>query len=466
MNRVILHIDFNSFFATIEQQANPRLRGKPIAVTGGDKNPYNGTLPSPNGERRMERTVVGAASIEAKKLGIKTGMSLMEALKIYPNLVLVKGDSDKYLSCTKKFLNILKDYTLLVEVFSIDEAFIELSINSEHEARNNTPNFQRKLSKQIQNRNVSNINNLNFNNCFDFRISDFDINYAISLAQEIKQRVKAEVGEWVTCSIGISFNKRMAKLAGSMYKPDGLVIIADEESARLILDRTPLDGICGIGFRIKKRLNSMGIFNFPDLRRVPLENLLASFKSYGKILYDMARGIDKTPLVPFYEKEEVKSIGHRHTTSKDIDDPLKIKQLLFKLSELIGRKLRSKNLVGKTVTVWFRYSNFSGGGMQTTIKLTDDGEDIFDVGWKIFLNMWNEEPIRMIGISISNLSSKLPTNLSFLEEDIKREKIINTLDKVNDKYGEFTLFRGVLLNSRKVWRKPTAFLADYRFKIG
>lgn len=422
MKRVILHIDFNSFFATIEQQANPRLRGKPIGVTGGD---------------RLERTVLGAASVEAKKFGVKTGMTIAEARTLCPDLILVKGDTDKYLSCTKKFLNILKDYSPFVEVFSIDEAFLELG---------------------------------------SMVCEDDWYDYAVSVAQEIKNRIKSEVGEWVTCSIGISYNKRMAKLAGSMQKPNGLVVIAEEQSAQFILDRTPLDEICGIGSRIKKRLNNIGVFSFADLRKVPLESLLASFKSYGKILFDMARGIDQTPLIPFYQRQEVKSIGHRHTTSKDINDPLEIKQLFLKLSELVGRRLRAKKLVGKTVTVWFRYAfnreyyyltgqKFSGGGMQTTINFSDDGLDIFNAGWKIFLNLWDGEPVRMVGISISNLTAKLPENLSFLDEDKRKEKIINTLDKVNDKYGEFTLFRGILLNSKKMRRKPNAFLADYRFKI-
>lgn len=460
MKRVILHIDFNSYFATVEQQANPRLRGKPIAVTGGD---------------RLVRTVVGAASIEAKKLGIKTGMNLQEALRIYPDLVLVKGDSDKYLSCTKKFLNILKDYTPLVEVFSIDEAFVQLGsrvqglgfsfCHSEPKAKN--------LSTRLSHINVSETSSeiLHY-------VQDDKYDYAISVAQQIKKRVSQEIGEWVTCSIGISYNKRMAKLAGSMQKPNGLVVIADEEAAQFVLDRTPLDEICGIGFRIKKRLNNMGIFNFTDLRKVDLKNLLAAFKSYGKVLYDMCRGVDQTPLIPFYLKEEVKSIGHRHTTSKDISDPVEIKQLLLKLSELVARKLRAKKLVGKTITVWFRYAfnleyyrlsgqRFSGDSMQTTIKFTDDGWDIFSAGWKLFLKLWIEgEPIRMVGISASNLTSKLPNNLNFLDDEKRKEKIINTLDKVNDKYGEFTIFRGILLNSRKVMRKPNAFLADYRFKIG
>ena len=108
--RSIIHIDFNSYFATVEQQANPRLRGKPVGVTGGD---------------RMERTVLGAASVEAKKYGVKTGMQIWEAHKLCPDIILVQGDSDKYLECTKRFLNILKDYSPNLEVFSIDECFLE-----------------------------------------------------------------------------------------------------------------------------------------------------------------------------------------------------------------------------------------------------------------------------------------------------------------------------------------------------
>jgi len=404
VQRLILHVDFNSFFATVEQQANPRLRGKPIGVTGGD---------------RMERTVVGAASVEAKKFGVKTGMPMWEALKLCPDLILVKGDSDKYLSVTKKFLSIIKDYSPNVEVFSIDEVFLEISARSP----------------------------------------------AMSIALDIKRRIKEEVGEYITCSIGISYNKVMAKLAGSLYKPDGLVVIEDEEAAQFVLDRVELNEICGIGFRIKKRLNNMGVFNFKDLRKVPLEALLASYKSYGQTLYNMSRGIDHSLITPFFEKEEVKSVGHRHTLFHDTSDLLEIKQVLLKLTELIARKLRAKKLVGKTVSCWYRSSNFLGEGMQITIPITQDGLEIFKAGWKIFNQIWNQDKIRMVGVSISNLRPQNPQNLTFLEENLRQEKIIKSIDKINDKFGEFTLQRGILLGTAKVYRKANPFLADRRFTL-
>jgi DNA polymerase-4 len=229
MGRIILHIDYNSYFATVEQQANPRLRGKPIGVTGGD---------------RMERTVIGAASIEAKAMGIKTGMSIQEARKIYPQIILVRGDSDKYLACTKRFINILKDYSPYLEIFSIDEAFMELPPPATFEM-------------------------------------------GVSVAIQIKERIHQEIGDWLRVSIGVSYNKTLAKLGGSLFKPDGLQVIMDETAAMMILDQIEFDDICGIGPRTKLHLFNMGIADFATLRKVPLEMLFSAFKSYGLFLYNI-----------------------------------------------------------------------------------------------------------------------------------------------------------------------------------
>lgn len=412
--KTIMHIDFNSFFATVEQQANPRLRGKPIGVTGGD---------------RMERTVIGAASLEAKKLGVKTGMPLWEAKKFCPSIILVPGDSDKYLEVTKRFLGLLKGYSPYLEVFSIDEVFIQ---------------------------------------CVSGSVCQW-----ISKADEIKARIRAELGEAIKCSIGISYNKLLAKLAGSLIKPDGLVVIPNQEEAIKILDKVELNEICGIGRAVKARLNKMGIFNFKQLREVPKDILLFEFKSYGQFLFNASRGIDHRPIIPFYEKEEVKSVGHRHTISYDTADQEQIKQILLKLTELVGRRLRVKKLVGRTVSCWFRSSDFSGEGMQVTVPYTNDGLEIFKASWKIFHQIWDEQApsygskkkIRMVGISVSNLKSKLPQTLSLLADDNRNELINETLDEVNSKFGEFTLQRGTLLTSAKIKRMPNPFLADRRFKL-
>jgi DNA polymerase IV len=438
--KIILHIDFNSYFATVEQQANPRLRGKPIGVTGGD---------------RLERTVLGAVSVEAKLRGVKGGMTFWEARKYCPEIILVRGDSDKYLSCTKKFIAILKDFSPFLEVFSIDECFMELPIKSV--TLNDSEGYSSKLYPSAS-------------------PQDDRWNYAVWVAEEVKKEISKKVGEWVRCSIGISYNKVLAKLAGSLYKPDGLVVIADPQAAMWVLDQRQLDDICGLGPRIKRRLNNMGVFDFPTLRKVSRENLVASFKSYGNWLYEIARGENEGKIITFYEKEEVKSVGHRHTLDHDTCDPTEIKQILLKLTELIARKLRSKKLVGRTVSCWYRAAfdqeyyaqtghKFYGDGMQVTISPTDDGLEIFNGAWKIFERLWDKEKIRMIGTSISNLQPLNPRTATFLEEQIRTEKITKALDNINNRFGEFTLQRGILLQSAKVKRKPNPYLADYRFKI-
>lgn len=426
--KYFFHIDFNSFFATVEQQANPLLRGKPIGVTGGD---------------RLTRTVVGAASVEAKLRGVKTGMRIPDALKLCPDLILVKGDSDKYLSINKKFLNILKGYTDKMEVFSIDEVFLEIE-SSRQSLESSSDSLDSRL---------------------------------LTLAANIKSKIKKVAGDWITVSIGISYNKMLSKLAGSLQKPDGLIAILDRESAVMILDRIELDDVCGIGPRTKHHLNNMGVFNFRDLRRVPLQNLLASFKSYGRILYDFARGEDPRPVIPFYEKQEVKSIGHQYTINRDIDNPEEIKQTLLKICELVARRARAKKLEGKTISFGFRYAfnlryfeetghRFPSEWMQSTIPYTDDGFDIFKASWQIFRKLYSGAPIRFLAVSLSNLRPLNQQTVCFLDEIKKREVITRALDSVNDRYGEFTLQRATLLTSRKIRRMANSFMSDRRFEFG
>ncbi|MDO8570321.1 MAG: DNA polymerase IV [Candidatus Daviesbacteria bacterium] len=450
----ILHIDMNSFFASVEQQANPKLRGKPIGVTGGD---------------RETRTVLCTASYEAKKMGVKTGMQIWEAKKICPDLIIIQSNHDKYLSVTTKFLNIFKDYTDKLEVFSIDEAFLE--VTSPVIARSPWQPWQSHTTKD----------------CFVVNTPRNDI----MIAQEIKQRLKDEIGECITCSIGISYNKLMAKLAGSLKKPDGLVIIPDQKEAIKVLDKIELDDICGIGPATKKRLFNMGITDFRTLRKVPKSCLVSSFKSYGEILYNMARGIDHSPIKTFFEKDEVKSIGHRLTIDHDTSDLLEIKQILLKLCELVGNRLRAKKLSAKTIHCWYRNAlsssvipakagiqnawipgqarddkiNFTGNNMQITILPTSDGLQIFKTAWEIFQSIWNEDKIRMIGISVSNLKPDYFATLSLLPETRKQETMQKAIDKINNKYGDFTLQRAVLLKSTPIKRTPNPFLSDRRFKI-
>lgn len=470
MKSIFIHIDYNSYFATVEQQANPRLRGKPIGVTGGD---------------RMERTVVGAASIEAKALGVKTGMPIFEAVRICPQLILVRGDSDKYLACTKRFINILKDYSPLLEIFSIDEAFMELQFSS------GIPKFVRKNRRYFENEIATGSTNprndvvvqesavkggYEIVGIVEKDFEDVAWNYAIQIAIEIKERIRQEIGEWIRVSVGISYNKTLSKLAGSRQKPDGLYVIADEQAAMMILDQISFDEICGIGRQTNKHLFNMGICDFPTLRKIPLSILLASFKSYGKFLYNISRGENYDALLPFYEKEEVKSVGHQHTLAKDTNDIFELQQILLKMSEMVAKRLRDKKLVGKTVVCFFRsaFNNeyyqitghqFHSDGMQTTVIPTDDGLEIFKAAWGSFTKLWDWENVRLLGVSVSHVYYKYESTISLLPEVNRNEKITKVLDHVNDRFGDFTLRRGMLLGASGFRRKPNPFLSDRRFKI-
>ena len=215
--KIILHIDFDSFFASVEQQYRPEVRGKPMGVTAANS-----------------RTCIIASSREAKRLGIKTGARSWEAQKICSELVLVPADFNKYFEVSKKFLNICKDYSPFTELFSIDEVFMDVTL---------TVNLFGGIS---------------------------------SLIRTMRQRIKDEIGEYVTASFGVSHNKLLAKLASGLNKPNGLTEIKYEDVIK-IYKNARLTDICGIGERIKRRLTDIGINNLIQLRNASLELLVKEF---------------------------------------------------------------------------------------------------------------------------------------------------------------------------------------------
>ncbi|MEM1684287.1 MAG: DNA polymerase IV, partial [Nanopusillaceae archaeon] len=207
---IVFHIDMDAYFASVEQQARPWLRGKPLVVSG----------------RPDIHSVVAAASKEAKRFGIKAGMPTWEAKRLCPHVIFLPGDPDKYESVTRRFLAILVTYTPMVEVYSIDEVFLEAT------------DVVRRYPDPV------------------------------ALAREIKARFREELGEWITCTIGIAPNKLLAKLATEQAKPDGIRWIKPEE-VPAVLKATPVEAVCGIGPRIARRLSHMGVWTLADLQRIP-----------------------------------------------------------------------------------------------------------------------------------------------------------------------------------------------------
>jgi DNA polymerase-4 len=383
MERIIMHIDMNAFFASVEQQSNPPLRGKPIAVTGSGS-----------------RTVILTASYEARASGVKTGLTIWEARQKCPALILVSASNRLYTHVSSRIMKLLHDYTPLVEVFSIDEAFLDITGSV-------------KLFGGIE-----------------------------RICSLIKSRIKARFG--ITCSIGIAPNKLLAKLASEMKKPDGLTIIKPDEISRT-LEHLPIKELCGIGRRMERHLLMMSIYTCGELGRCDEKRLTRKFGIVGTRLKQMGQGIDDSPVIPAGEAEEVKSVGHSMTLRKDISERVDILKFLLQLSEMVGRRSRRYGVRGRTVHLTIRYADFTTFGKQETqpdyINLSDD---IYKAAVKILDTLELSQPIRLLGIRLTNLQHQTSQLPLFPEEQIKL-KLTEAMDKVNSRFGDFVLMYGSLL---------------------
>ncbi|MEK9155623.1 MAG: DNA polymerase IV, partial [Patescibacteria group bacterium] len=324
MSRIILHIDFNSFFASVEAQANPFLRGKAFAVAGKGKGRIDRDAGTRQGERTNlydlthTRSVVTTASREAKLLGVKTAMGTWEALRIIPNLPIIPGDPRKYADITHRFLCILREYCDAVEQFSTDEAFADI-----------TTAAQDKFG-------------------------------AIVLAQIIRDEIIHRIGEACTASIGIAANKMVAKLASESVKPNGITYVDPKNSADFVASRA-LGEICGIGRRLQKRLEVMGVISIRSLRAIPHDRLVQEFGPHcATFLWNSARGIGDDHVNA--AEEDPKSVGHSYTFPRDLLTLDEIHENLLALSDMVAHRLRGQHLASTAVHAFARYGDFGGTG--------------------------------------------------------------------------------------------------------
>ena len=390
MTRVIIHIDMNAFFASVEQQTNPALRGKPIAVIGS------------NG-----RTVITTASYEARKYGVKTGMTIWEGKKQCRDLILVVGDNRKYTYTSSRIVSMMQDYTPLVEVYSIDEAFLDVT---------------------------------------------YSLKYLYNAPERIAYLLKARIKEsfGLTCSIGIAPNKLLAKLAGEIRKPDGLTVIRPEDVSR-VMENLPVKDLCGIGGRMERRLNMLGIYTCGQLGRFPVKILREKFGIIGERLAQMGKGIDDSPVVPAEEENEVKSVGHSMTLRQDLSDRDDILKYLLQLSEMVGRRARRYSVSGKTVSLYIRFADYltSFGKQKSLQRHINQSDDIYRAVISILDSVELSQPVRLLGVRLSNLHYHTE-QLSLFEEERRKALVAKAMDTINDKFGDFSiLFAGLLKNEEK-----------------
>lgn len=390
--RIIMHIDMNAFFASVEQQSRPALRGKPIAVIGSAK-----------------RTVITTASYEARAFGVKTGMNVWQARQKCPQIILVIGDNRKYTWTSAEIFRMTLRFTPLVEVFSIDEAFLDVTGSM---GLFGTPE---------------------------------------RIAFLLKAQIRHRFG--ITCSIGIAPNKLLAKLASEMKKPDGLTVIRPDEVARL-LETIPARDLCGIGAQTARQLDLYGIRSCGDLGRFPAELLKKRFGIIGERLQLMGKGIDDSPVIPAEDTAEVKSVGHSMTLERDIEGRKEILRFLLQLSEMVGRRARRYNVRGKTVSLSIRHADFDTwvGKQETLGEYVNRSDEIYRAVVAILDSLVLLQPVRLLGVRLSNLchgSNQLP----LFPEERKRMLLVNALDEVNDRFGDFTVTFASLLDGDKAKKK-------------
>lgn len=384
MKRTIMHIDMNAFFASVEQQVNPALRGKPVAVIGSN-----------------ERTVVTTASYEARAYGVKTGMTKYDAQRLCPHIVLVAGDTSRYTDTCRRLVGIYQQYTPIVEVYSIDEAFLDIT--------GSIPLFES----------------------------------AVAIAHRIKGDIRRHFGR-LTCSVGIAPNKLLAKLGSDMKKPDGLVIIQQEDVERL-MEPLPVNALCGIGSRMEKHLADMGITTCGQLKRASIHALRDRFGIIGERFKLMAQGIDTSPVIPAGQEPDAKSVGHSMTLDKDVSDTETLERHILQLSEMVGRRLRRGGYAGRTVALTLRYHDFHTVTKRNTVGMyMSHSIDIFLVARDIFSAGRLQQPVRLVGVSVSNLTKHL-ARIPLFRSDRDKQAATRAMDEINDRYGDFCVTWGTLI---------------------
>lgn len=391
MKRIVLHIDMNAFFASVEQQANPTLKGKPVIVGTGIG----------------FRGVVSTSSYEARPYGVKSGIPLREALKLCPHAILVPVDPSKYETVSKKIMDIFFKYTPLVEVFSVDEAYLDVTGSL-------------RLFSSVEN-----------------------------IATKIKEDIKREFG--VTCSVGMGPNKLLAKLASSLDKPDGFARIMEEDVLHLSA-KLDVSELCGIGPGLTKSLGKLNITTMKDLAECDEEILVDRYGIIGRRLHLMGLGKDPSPVLPYFHYVDAKSMGHSITSGEDISDLMKIKRTLLWLSERVGRRLRKVKMRGKKVTIGIRYSDFTTISKgRSILQYINDGYQIYRCGIEIMKSFLEPgRDVRLVGVSVSRLVKGI-YEPDLFEDFEKRDRLLSAIDKINDRFGEFTVKRAFLLG--KVVRK-------------
>lgn len=392
MQRVVFLVDMNAFFISCELTRNNALIGKPAAVAGDPK---------------KRSGIILAANYEARKFGVKTAMVLHEALKLCPDMLLVPPDHHFYTQKSNEVMNILSCYTPLVEQSSVDEAWLDMT------------GCEGLFGKPPES------------------------------ARRIMDNIKNELGLW--CSIGISENKFLSKMASEMKKPLGITELWKEDIQHKLWP-LPVQSMYGIGKQTAQKLQSMGIESIGDLALFNKDIIAKKLGKPGIEIHQRANGIDTSPVMP-HSHDEMKSIGRSVTLAEDISDIEMAKTILMKLSDEIGMTARKYGKKGRKVHITIKYSDFQVITRQTTIPATYLTKEICSAGIGLLTIHWNHHrTVRLLGISLSGFTEDCEMDqISLFQQpesiqlEAKEEKLEKAMDAIRNKHGLAKLNRAILL---------------------
>lgn len=391
MRRVVFLVDMNAFFISCETTRRPELAGKPAAVAGDPK---------------TRSGIILAANYEARKFGVKTTMTLNEARKLCPGIILVPPDHHFYELKSLDVMKILSGYSPIIEQASIDEAWLDMT-------------GCENLYGQPR-----------------------------SAAEKIMKEIGDQTGLW--CSIGISENKFLSKMASEMKKPLGITELWRSNVPEKLWPLR-VQAMYGIGKQTAERLSHMNVRTIGDLAAIDSALLADKLGKSAVELQQRANGIDNSPVTP-QVPDKMKSIGRSTTLSHDITELEEARRVVMGLSDDIAMTARRYGKKGRTVQITIKYSDFKVITRQTGISPTDLSRDIVQAGFEILRNNWNSrQPVRLLGVSISGFEEDHPEQISLFDSvdkkvtSQKEEKLEKTLDDIRSRFGSDKVNRASLI---------------------
>lgn len=393
MNRIILHSDINCFYASVEHLKHPEYNGKPLAVGG-------------NPEKR--HGIILTADYLTRKYGVRTGMTLWQAKKLCPDIIIVEPNMQLYKEYSAMAHSIYSDYTDLIEPYGIDESWLDVSAL-----------------------------------CPDGSAGE-------GIAQEINRRMKKELG--ITNSVGVSWNKVFAKLGSDYKKPDAITVFMPEHMD--IIRKIPVQDLLYVGANNGKRLNDIGIFNIGHLADAPEDILVSRLGKMGITFKRYAMGLDEEPVMPDNYQREVKSIGNSTTTAVNLKDNEDAKRVFYELAEYVAYRMKKKGLKGKVLEITVRTSDMENISRHRQLdQYTNIADEIATKALELFKENYHfHKPVRSLGIRMTDLvDANEPEQLSLFTDEDNRKKhraMDSTIDSIREKFGYDIIKRGIMYTNK------------------